>query len=353
MNVLTRRWHVRAGVVAMVAVTVLVGATSAWAKPTINGAGATAPQLLYEQWAHDYSAAKINYNGVGSGAGIAQITNGTVNFGASDKPLTRAVLDASPGLVQFPSCVEGIVPIVNIKGVASGRLKLSGAVLAKIYEGSITTWNNSAIKALNPGLKLPSAKIYTVHRSDSSGTTWIFTHYLQAIDPSGWHWADMSGSWPGSNTVGANKSAGVAAEVKSLKGAIGYVEYSYAATAHIPYAQMKNKTGKFVLPSLSTFTAAGAHAKYTWSNGFATSLVNMSGKTVWPITGETYILVRSSQGSYATGNAMLKFFNWGLTSAKGIKDARTLDFVPLPSTATKAIKAVWHSKVKAGSKPCW
>ncbi len=352
MNRLTRRWSLRAGVVVAVSVAMLAGASSALAKPTIVGTGATAPQLLYERWAYNYSPAKITYSGTGSGAGLTQITNGTVNFGASDKPLTRAVLNASPGLVQFPSCVEGIVPIVNLKGIGSGRLKLSGAVLAKIYEGKITTWNNSAITALNPTIKSKlTGKITTVHRSDASGTTWIFTHYLKVVDPSGWTWADMTGPWKVG--IGEPKTVGVAHEVQSKLGAIGYVEYSYALTAHIPYAQMKNKSAKWVLPSTSTFAAAGKYAKYTWANGFATSLVNMKGAKAWPITGETYILVRRSQGSYATGHAMLSFFNWAFSSSKGIKDARALDFVPLPKAATTAIKKVWHADVKAGSKPCW
>ena len=349
MSKAARRWPVRAGVVAAVAVGMLVAASSAFATTTINGAGATFPALLYGRWAHDYSAARINYNAVGSGTGITQITNGTVNFGASDKPLTRAALNASPGLVQFPSCIGGIVPIVHLGGVGAGRLRLSGPVLAQIYEGKITKWNDSRITSLNPGLKLSGA-IHTVHRSDSSGTTWIYTHYLQSVDHS-WPFADMTGHWPVG--TGMKGSANVANAVKSRTGAIGYVEYSYAITFHIPYAQMKNRSGKWVLPSTSKFAAAAAHAKWAWSNGFTASLVNVKGAAAWPITGPTYILVRRGQGSYATGNAMLKFFNWGFTSKQGIKDAKGLDFVPLPAAATKAIKKVWHSYVKAGSKPCW
>ena len=293
----TRSWPVRAGVAIGVGLAMLIGASAAMAKPVITGAGATAPQLLYEQWAYNYrSTASINYSGVGSGAGVTQITNGTVNFGASDKPLTRAVLNASPQMMQFPSCIEGIVPIVNIPKVAAGRLKLTGTVLTQIYLGKITNWNDSRIKAINPGLSLPNLKITAWHRSDSSGTTWIFTHYMNAVDKS-WSWEDMTGSWPVG--PGASHSSGVAAAVKGKSGSIGYVEYSYATTLHIPYAQMKNRSGKWVLPSLTTFTAAGAHAKYTWSNGFATALENMSGAKVWPITGETYILVRRSQSTYA------------------------------------------------------
>jgi phosphate transport system substrate-binding protein len=351
MSKAARRWPVRAGVVAAVAVGMLVAASSAFATTTINGAGATFPALLYGRWAHDYSAARINYNAVGSGTGITQITNGTVNFGASDKPLTRAALNASPGLVQFPSCIGGIVPIVHLGGVGAGRLRLSGPVLAQIYEGKITKWNDSRITSLNPGLKLSGA-IHTVHRSDSSGTTWIYTHYLQSVDHS-WPFADMSGRWPGSNAIGMKGSASVAAEVQNLSGAIGYVEYSYALTAHIPYAQMKNRSGKWVLPSASKFAAAAAHAKWTWSDGFTASLVNQTGAASWPITGPTYILVRRSQNSYAVGNSMLKFFNWAFTSSQGIRDAQGLDFVPLPAAAVKAIKTVWHANVKNGSKPCW
>jgi phosphate transport system substrate-binding protein len=351
MSKAARWWPVRAGIVVAVAVGMLAGASSALAATTINGAGATFPALLYGRWAGHYSAARIIYNAVGSGTGIAQITNGTVNFGASDKPLTRAVLNSSPGLVQFPSCVGGVVPIVHIPGVSSGRLKLTGPVLALIYEGKITKWSDSRITSLNHGLKL-SGKIWTVHRSDSSGTTWIFTHYLKAVS-SAWGFTDMSGRWPGSNAIGMAKSSGVAAAVKSRVGAIGYIEYSYALTANIPYAQMKNKSGKWVLPSESKFAAAASHAKWTWANGFATSLVNTTGASSWPITGATYILVRRSQSSYATGHAMLKFFNWAFTSSRGVSDAKSLDFVPLPAAATKAIRTVWHSLVKAGSKPCW
>jgi phosphate transport system substrate-binding protein len=351
MNRLVRWWPVRAGIVAAVMVGMLVVASAALAKTTITGTGASAPALLYGQWARHYSTVNINYQSTNSGTGLSQIEANNVNFGASDKPLTRSDL-GKYGLVQFPSCAEGVVPIVHINSLASGRLKLSGPVLALIYEGKITNWNDSRIKALNPGLGLKSLKITTVHRSDASGTTWIFTHYLKAVSSS-WGFTDMSGRWPGSNAEGMPKSQGVASAVKTKNGAIGYVELSWALTEHIPYAQMKNKSGKWVLPSESTFSNAAAHAKYTWSNGFATSLVNMAGSSAWPITGQTYILVRRSQGTYATGNAMLKFFNWAFTSSQGVKDAKALDFVPLPSVATKAIKTVWHANVKAGSKPCW
>ena len=347
-----RSWPARAAILIAVGLAVLGGAATALAKPTITGAGATAPQLLYEQWGYHYSPAKISYNGVGSGAGITQITNGTVNFGASDKPTAPSSLNASPQMVQFPSCIEGIVAIVNIPHVSSGKLKLTGTVLAQIYMGQITNWNDSRIKALNPGLSLPNLRITPIHRSDSSGTTFIFSTYLKMVDHA-WPWAAgaMSGQWP--TGPGFLHSSGVAAAVQQRSGAIGYDEYAWAVSGHIAYAQMKNRSGKWVQPSQTTFAAAAAHASYTWTNGFVTNLENLTGTTVWPITGETYILVRRAQPSYATGHAILSFFNWAFTSSTGISDARKLTFVPLPSAAVTAIKKVWHSNIKAGSKPCW
>lgn len=361
MRVSARSWPLRAGIVLGVGLVTLGCASAALAKTTITGAGATAPQQLYQQWAAHYSkTALINYQGVGSGAGITAITSGTVNFGASDKPLLRSggtppTLDASPQLVQFPSCIEGVVPIINIPGVNTAKLKLTGTVLAQIYLGQITKWNDSRIKALNPGMSLPNLSIKAVHRSDSSGTTFIFTKYLQLASSA---WAAKGASFQGMTVpwptgIGAAKSSGVAQRVQQTSGAIGYVEYAWAVTDRIAYAQMENRSGKWVLPSETTFAAAGAHASYTWSNGFVTNLENMSGTTVWPITGETYILIRRGQSNFATAHAMLSFFNWAFKSSTGISDAKRLTFVPLPSTAVTAIEKVWHSNIKAGSKPCW
>ena len=350
MRKAARRWSVRAGIVAIVGVGLLIGSTSAFAAVRINGAGATFPALLYGKWSKGYKGAQINYNAVGSGTGVAQIENGTVNFGATDKPQTTATLKQY-GLVQFPSCIGGVVPIVHVGSIASGRLKLTGPVLAKIFEGKITTWNNAAIKQLNPGLKLPSSKITTIHRSDTSGTTWIFTHYLKAVDPS-WPFADWSGAWPGHGT-GMRGSATLAGKVKSVNGAIGYVEYSYALTAHVAYAQLKNASGKWVLPSTAKFAAAAAHASWSSSNGFATNLVNMKGAGAWPITGATYILLKKSQANKTVGHDMLGFFNWGFSTSTGKSDAKALDFVSLPKSAVTKITTVWRSSVKSSGKPCW
>ena len=355
MRLSARSWPVRAGIALGVGLAMLVGASAAFAVPTITGAGATAPQILYQQWASNYQkTAKVNYQGVGSGAGINAIEAGTVNFGASDQPLARSggtppTLNGTPKLVQFPSCIEGIVAIVNM-GAKAGKLHLTGAVLAQIYLGKITKWNDSRIKSLNPGLNLPNKPITVIHRSDKSGTTYIFTMYLKKAY-SGWTRQGMLISWP--TGLGYAKSSGVAGAVKSRPYSIGYVEYTWAVTQHIAYAQMKNASGKWVMPTEKTFAAAGAHAKYTWSNGFATNLENMKGATAWPITGETYILVRRSQSSYTAAHNMLKFFNWAFTSTTGVSDAKKLTFVPLPKAAITAIKSCWHANIKAGSKPCW
>jgi phosphate transport system substrate-binding protein len=359
MRLSARSWPVRAGIVIGVGLVTLGCASAALAKTTITGAGATAPQLLYSQWAKNYGAAQINYQGVGSGAGINAIEAGTVNFGASDKPLLRSggtppTLDGSPALVQFPSCIEGIVPIVNISGV-TGQLKLTAQVLAQIYMGQITKWNDAAIKALNPGLNLPAKTIVVWHRSDSSGTTFIFTKYLQIAAKSVWPqtpaYQGMTVPWK--TGVGAKGSSGVAQKVMTTANSIGYVEYTWAVTDHIRWAELKNASGAWVKPSASAFAAAGSHASYSWSNGFVTNLENMKGTTVWPITGETYILVRRAQSNYATAHAMLSFFNWAYKSSTGVSDAKKLTFVPLPSKAITAIEKTWHSLIKAGSKPCW
>jgi phosphate transport system substrate-binding protein len=354
MRIVARTWPVRAGIIFGVGLIMLASASVALAKTTITGTGATAPQLLYQKWASNYSTAKINYIGVGSGAGQNAIVAGTVNFGASDQPLLVSSGPTptlnSAKLVQFPSCIEGIVPIVHIPGVKSGKLKLSGTVLAQIYLGKITKWNNSSIKAMNPGLSLPDKGIVVVHRNDSSGTTFIFTKYLSKADGA-WTRQGMKITWP--TGVGVAKSLGVANAVMQHSYSIGYVEYSWAVTYHIAYAQMRNASSKWVLPSQKTFAAAGSHATYTWSNGFVTNLENMKGTTVWPITGETYFLVHRSQSSYTKAHAMLSFFNWAYKSSTGVADAKKLTFVPIPSKAITAIEKVWHSTIKAGSKPCW
>ncbi len=349
MGLLKRRSTKAALVAALAAMAAATLAGPAFAV-SVTGAGATFPAPLYNRWASHFKGAAINYQPTGSGAGIAAIKAGTVSFGGTDAPLSAADLSKF-GLIQFPTCVGGLVPIVNIPGVGTGRLKLTGTILAGIYLGTIKTWNNPAIKALNPGLSL-SGNIYPVHRIDGSGSTWIFTHYLTAINGS---WAKKVGfgttvRWP--IGAGAKGSDGVATMVKQGKGRIGYVEYAYAQQARIPYVQMRNKALKFVQPSLAAFKAAAASVKWVPSAGFATVMVNASGNASWPIAGASFVLVKKTNASYAPIHATFQYFNFGYTSTTGKADATALKYVSMPSSVVTAVKKVWHT-VKAGGKAAW
>jgi phosphate transport system substrate-binding protein len=346
------RLFVTAVAATTVALATLAG--PAMAAVTINGAGATFPYPLYTSWAGMYKAktgTKINYQGIGSGGGISAIKAGTVNFGATDAPLTPAEL-SSAGLAQFPMTVGGVVPVINLGGVGAGKMKLTGAVLADIYLGKITKWDDKRIKALNPGLKLPAKAIRVVHRSDSSGTSFIFTSYLSAVSGT---WkskvgASKSPSWP--TGVGGKGNEGVAALVKQGQGRIGYVEYAYAKQARIAWTQLKNKSGTWILPSVRSFTTAASTAKYPAKNGFASMMVNMGG-TAWPITGATYILVKKSNSSYSTTHTMLKFFDWAYKDSKAKSKANALSYVNIPKKAYTSIETMWHNQVKAGGKKAW
>jgi phosphate transport system substrate-binding protein len=316
------------------------------------GAGSTFAQPLYTAWAQTYqgvAGVQLNYQGVGSGAGIAAIEAKTVQFGATDAPLAEADLQTN-GLVQFPTAVGGTVVIVNLKGVPNGKLVLNGPTLANIYLGKITKWSDPAIKALNPGLSLPSTAIRVVHRADSSGTSWIFTSYLSAVSPT---WksqvgANKSPSWPAG--AGGTKSAGVAALVQQFNGSIGYVEYSYAKQNDISTAQMVNASGKTLAPTLAGFSAAAKNATWDPSQGFALAIVNEKGATAWPITGATYALVQKDQTSAATAKMILKFFDWGYKSGAG--QARSLDYVPIPAGVYTVVEQQW-SQITAGGSPVW
>jgi phosphate transport system substrate-binding protein len=354
MRIPKKRFRTLVAVVAgtTVAFATLVG--PAMAAVTINGAGATFPYPLYTAWAGMYKSAtgnKVNYQGIGSGGGISAIKNGTVNFGATDAPLAASDLSAS-GLVQFPMTIGGVVPVVNLSGVGAGRLKLTGAVLADIYLGNITKWNDGRIKSLNPGPNLPSTTIYTVHRLDSSGTSFIWTSYLSAVSST---WKSKVGasklpSWP--KGVGGKGNEGVAAIVKQGTGRIGYVEYAYAKQSKLAYTQVRNKSGSWILPSLGTFQKAAASASFPASQGFAGSFVN-SGGTSWPITGATYILVKKSNKDYTITHTMLNFFNWAYTSSSAKAKATSLQYVNIPAKTVSAVKSMWHSQVKGGNKAAW
>lgn len=316
----------------------------------VTGAGASFPAPIYAKWAdayHKATGARINYQSVGSGAGIKQITAKTVDFGASDAPLTDEQL-ARDGLVQFPTVIGGVVPVVNIKGVAPGQLKLTGAVLGDIYLGKITKWNDAAITALNPGLALPDGTIAPVTRADGSGTSFLFTNYLSKASA---EWKAKVGEgtavkWP--TGVGGKGNEGVSAFVQRLPNAIGYVEYAYAKQNKMSFVQLKNKDGNFVAPDDDTFKAAAAGAD--WSRSFYQVLTDQAGKDSWPITGATFILMHKAQDKPAAATAALKFFDWAYK--QGDTAAVELDYVPLPAKVKDLSRKLWTESLKdASGKP--
>ena len=305
----------------------------------VTGAGASFPAPLYSKWASDYNKAtniKINYQSVGSGAGVRQIEAKTVDFGASDAPLKDEEL-AKKGLVQFPTVIGGVVPVINIKGIAPGQLKLSGQVLGDIYLGKITNWNDAAIKALNPTLPLPDAAIAPVRRADGSGTSFIFTNYLSKVNA---EWKTKVGegtavNWPVG--AGGKGNEGVAAFVGRLPNSIGYVEYAYVKQNKMTFAQLKNAAGTFVSPEDSAFKAAAAGAD--WAKSFYQILTEQAGKDAWPITGATFILMQKVQDKPAQASAVLKFFEWAYKG--GDKTADDLDYVPMPAAVKTAVEKSW------------
>jgi phosphate transport system substrate-binding protein len=323
---------------------------------TINGAGASFPYPVYSQWAHKYhelSGVKINYQSIGSGGGIAQIKAKTVDFGGTDEPLKPEDLEKS-GIVQFPTVMGGVVPIINAPGIESGKLKLDGPTLADIFMGKISKWDDGAIKKLNPELKLPSQAISVAHRTDGSGTTFIFTSYLAAVSP---EFKEKVGAgkavkWPAPNSIGGKGNEGVAGQVKAVSGAIGYVEYAYAFQNKIPYALLKNQAGKFVAPDIDTFQAAAANADWTKApKGFALMLNNQPGDKSWPIVGVTWIMTYKEQADANKGKALLKFCDWAYKH--GADMAKDLHYVPLPENVVKLVEAEWAKEVKSGGKPLW
>ena len=315
----------------------------------ITGAGASFPAPVYSKWAADYNKAtgvKVNYQSVGSGAGIKQIDSKTVDFGASDMPQTDDVLKQK-GQIQFPTVIGGTVPVVNIKGIAPGQMKLDGQVLGDIFLGKITKWDDPAIKALNPGLPLPDAAIAPVRRADGSGTTFNFTNYLSTVHP---EWKAKVGegtavNWPVG--AGGKGNEGVAAFVNRLPNSIGYVEYSYVKQNKMTYAQMKNKDGVFVSPDDETFKAAAAGAD--WNKSFYQLIVNQPGKTAWPISTATFILMNIKQEKPANATETFKFFTWAYKS--GDKIAADLDYVPMPDNVIGAIEKAWAQVTDASGKP--
>jgi len=320
---------------------------------TILGAGASFPAPLYSKWGSEYNGVtgiKLNYQSIGSGGGISAIKAKTVDFGASDAPLEQAELEAD-GLVQFPMVVGGVVPVVNLKGVADGQLKLTPEALAGIFMGTVKQWNDKAIAAANAGLELPESTINVVHRSDGSGTTWIFTNYLTAAAGEVWTaGADKEIAWPVG--VGGKGNEGVAASVQQLSGSIGYVEYAYAKQTGMATAQLQNKDGAWVKPSIESFSSAAANADWQASlPSMALVLVDQPGEQTWPITGASFILVHKEQAEAARGKMVLEYFDWCFRN--GAAAATELDYVAIPSNVYELVQAqVWPTIVSGGS-PVW
>jgi phosphate transport system substrate-binding protein len=325
----------------------LIAATLAPANAAeISGAGATFPYPIYAKWADSYkkeTGIGLNYQSIGSGGGIKQITNKTVTFGASDAPLKGENLNKN-GLVQFPAVMGGIVPVANLDGIKPGELTLDGPTLAKIFLGEIKTWNDPAIAKLNPNAKLPNQAIAVVHRSDGSGTTFNFVYYLAEVSPD---WKSKVGvntavQWP--MGIGAKGNEGVANNVANTKGSIGYVEYAYAKQNKLTYTKMINKDGKAVSPDMDSFQAAAANADWKSQPGYGVILANQPGDKSWPMTAATWILMYKQPSDPAASAQALKFFAWAFE--KGDKAAEELDYVPMPANVVADIKKTWTSEIK-------
>jgi len=315
----------------------------------ITGAGATFPAPVYAKWADSYNKAtgvRVNYQSVGSGAGIQQIRAKTVDFGATDMPLKDEDL-AKDGLLQFPTVIGGVVPVVNIKGIAPGQIRMTGQVLGDIYLAKITKWNDPALAALNPGVPLPDVAISVVRRADGSGTTFIFTNYLSKVNAD---WKAKAGegtavNWP--TGAGGKGNEGVSAFVQRLPNSIGYVEYAYAKQNKMAHIQLKNASGNYVQPDDENFKAAAAGAD--WSKSFYQILTDQPAKDAWPITGATFILMYKSQAKPVNATNSLKFFDWAYAS--GDKEAAALESVPLPDSLKGLIHKAWGDIKDASGKP--
>lgn len=315
----------------------------------ITGAGATFPAPIYAKWADAYNkatGARMNYQSVGSGAGIRQIKAKTVDFGASDMPLKDDEL-AKDGMLQFPTVIGGVVPVVNIKGIAPGQIKLTGQVLGDIYLGKITRWNDAALTALNPGVPLPDAAIAVVRRADGSGTSFIFTNYLSKVNA---EWKAKVGegtavNWP--TGAGGKGNEGVAAFVQRLPNSIGYVEYAYVKQNKMTYTLLKNSAGNFVAPDDANFKAAAAGAD--WAKSFYQILTEQPGKDSWPLTGATFILMYKTQDKPASASAALKFFEWAYNNGDAM--AAELEYVALPANVKDLVRKQWGEIKDASGKP--
>lgn len=320
---------------------------------TLTGAGASFPDPLYKKWSYDYqqkTGVKLNYQPIGSGGGIQQIKAKTVDFGASDAPMTPDDL-TSAGLIQWPMIMGGVVPVINLPGVKANEIRLSGETLADIFLGKIKKWDDAAIKAENPGAKLPATAITVVHRADGSGTTWIFTNYLSKAAP---QWKtkvgnDKTVAWP--TGVGGKGNEGVATYVQRVKGSIGYVEFAYALQNKMTTTLLKNRSGKFVAPTAATFQAAAAKADWQKAKDFYVVLTDQPGEESWPITGASFILMHKETGQSERAHQVLAFFDW--CYRHGEKSASDLNYVMMPKPVIELIEKAWAGQITADGKPVW
>ena len=327
---------------------ILLAAVTLSAQADITGAGATFPYPIYAKWAEGYKKAtgvSLNYQSIGSSGGIRQINAKTVDFGATDAPVSGENLDKM-GQVQFPAIIGGTVPVINLDGIKPGELKITGSVLADVFLGTITKWNDPRLVALNPGKTLPNENITIVHRADGSGTTFNWTDYLTTVSP---EWASRVGrgaavKWPAASSVGGKGNEGVAANVNRVKGAIGYVEYAYVKKNNMTFMQLQNKNGKFVSPDDLTFAAAAAGADWFSVPGMGISIVDQRGDTVWPISTASFIIMYKDPADKKSSAEVLKFFDWSFKNGK--KMAEELDYVSLPDVLTRQIRERVWSQIK-------
>ena len=344
----------RQAILALAISTALFTTITTVSAADMTGAGSTFMYPIASKWAEAYkktSGNGLNYQSIGSGGGIKQIKAKTVDFGASDMPLKAEELQAE-GLEQFPAIMGGVVPIVNLEGIAPGKLKLTGEVIAAIYLGKITKWIAPEIVLLNPGVKLPTEDITVVHRADGAGTSFLFTDFLSknSAEFKTVVGAGTAVKWP--IGVGGKGNEGVAANVQRIKNSIGYVEFAYAKKNKMQYTQIRNKDGQFVMPSEESFKAAASNADWAKTPGFGVVLTNQPGKASWPITGATFVLLHKVQADAAKAKEVLKFFDWAYNNGGAM--ATELDYVPMPPAVVKLIEASWKSQLKdASGKAIW
>jgi phosphate transport system substrate-binding protein len=334
------------------AVSAIAGSGAASAAD-ISGAGATFPYPIYAKWADAYktkTGISLNYQSIGSGGGIAQITAKTVDFGASDMPLKPNDLEQK-GLIQFPAVIGGEVMAINVPGIQAGQMTLDGPTIANIYLGKITKWNDPAIAKLNPGLKLPDLAIAVVHRSDGSGTTFIFTNYLSKVSPEGKEKVSEGTSVQFPTGIGGKGNEGVAALTSRTVGAIGYIEYAYALQNKMSYTKLVNHDGIAVDAGIKTFQGAAAGADWNAAPGLYLILTDQPGKDSWPITGATFILMHKEQAKPERAKEVLKFFDWAYR--EGDQLAEQLDYVPMPNSVVRIVEEKWKQIVGPDGKPVW